>query len=58
MRCCDVDPIIVRSYLKLVDDDTPDTPTQAYTVLVFQCRNPKCPNFGKQWEEERPTQIG
>lgn len=39
-QCCDIDPFIKTSYEK-----------DGETVLVMQCRNPQCPNYGNTWEE-------
>lgn len=31
---------------EFANDDTPDTPTELYSVLKMVCINPKCPNYG------------
>lgn len=57
-KCCSVEPIIVKGFNRVADDDTPDAPTRLYRVTVLQCRNPQCPNYGRTWEEETEEKIG
>lgn len=38
-RCCDIEPFVQTSYDR-----------NGATVLLMQCRNPQCENFGNTWE--------
>lgn len=42
---CNSDLQIAKSTFKAEQDDSPDTPTEIYSVLDMVCVNPKCPNF-------------
>lgn len=56
--CCGVEPQVVRSYNKIIGDNSPDTPTKLYSVLVMACSDPKCPEHGKEYEIEYEQPIG
>jgi len=58
MNCCDIAPTIVKGFYRTENDDTPDATTRLFRVLVKQCVNPKCPNYGNTWEEEHEESIG
>lgn len=57
-RCCSVEPIILKGFHRIENDDTPDATTKLYRVTVLQCRNPKCTNYGHTWEEAIEETIG
>lgn len=40
---CETAAIITSARTVTVNDDTPDLPTEVYTVQEFYCRNRKCP---------------
>ena len=50
MKCktCGLEAAIVRTELKLQNDDTPERETKVYKELVFACRNGRCPEHGKE----------
>lgn len=50
MKCpqCKIEMRVEPAGVKLLHDDTPDVPTEAYDVQTFFCRNRQCPNFGKE----------
>jgi hypothetical protein len=47
MECpeCKSNLIIADSEYAAENDDTPDTPTEIYSVLTMVCINPKCGNY-------------
>lgn len=56
MSCCSVDPFVCKTYLRVTGDNSPDTETKVYTVIVYKCINPNCADYGKTWEEEILTE--
>ena len=58
MSCCEVHPLILRSYTEVRGDRSPDTETEVFTVLVMQCRNPSCLSYQKIYEERIPMPLG
>lgn len=44
MKCCDVEPMIDRSYTVIENG-------QKYHIVVLKCINPQCSNYKKTWEE-------
>lgn len=57
-KCCSVEPMIVKSFNRIEGDNSSDTPTKLYRVMIMQCRNPQCKNYGKTWEEVVEEEIG
>lgn len=55
---CGIESTIVRSYNKVEGDNSPDTPTKLYTVLVMACINPDCSEQGKEYEIMHEQHIG
>lgn len=45
MKCCDIEPMIERSYNATEGG-------QNYLVVVMKCVNPQCSNCKKTWEEK------
>lgn len=57
-KCCGTDPMVRGSYNKIVGDNSPDTPTKLFAVLVMACPNPGCTEYGKEYEIEHEQPIG
>lgn len=56
---CLTQMVIGRSYLKIVGDDSPDTPTQVFTCIELKCKNPRCERYNQVIETvEHPQQVG
>lgn len=55
MRCpkCGVEAAMMRTRTVAVGDQSPDTQTEIWTVMVYQCRNPGCPQHRKDVGETR-----
>ncbi len=45
---CNTAAMIASAHTAVRHDDTPDMPTEVYTVQEFVCRNRKCPQYGKK----------
>lgn len=53
---CKTEAAIMESGYEVRGDRAADTKTQLYSVLKFFCRNPKCPQYGKEIGEQK-TEI-
>lgn len=56
MECkeCGVELMIAdRGKLLFENDDRADTPTRAYYIFKFKCRNPECEEFRRVQHEEK-----
>lgn len=55
MKCpkCGVEAAIMGTKTKATGDQSPKTQTEVWTVLVYQCRNPGCNEFGKEVGESQ-----
>jgi hypothetical protein len=54
-NCCGVEPIIKTSNISVEGDNSPNTETKVYTVLVLSCPNENCKEHGKEYEEKIQT---
>ena len=47
---CGLEKRVTGSSVVVRGDSSPDTQTRVYNVLTLECRNPNCPDRGKQSE--------
>lgn len=55
MKCskCAVEAAIMKTRMETTGDQSPDTQTEVWAVMEYQCRNPACGAYGKPVGETR-----